>query len=84
MSARRASRRLTGGAPGIPGNNNQPPRRQQRVSVAARLSFRSRRLADAAAGPSASSCSAHTQVQYVLGAKMALMASRPQKEHGAC
>jgi hypothetical protein len=60
MSARRASRRLTGGAPGIPGNNNQPPRRQQRVSVAARLSFRSRRLPDPAAGPSASSCSAHT------------------------
>jgi hypothetical protein len=34
ISARSASRRLTGGAPGIPGNNNQPPRRQQRVSVA--------------------------------------------------
>jgi hypothetical protein len=69
MSARRASRRLTGGAPGIPGNNNQPPRRQQRVSVAARLNFRSRRLPDPAAGPSASSCSAHTAVQDVLGAK---------------
>ena len=70
MSARRASRRLTGGAPGIPGNNNQPPRRQQRVSVAGRLSFRSRRLPDAVAGPSASSSSAHTAVAGdVLGAK---------------
>ena len=39
MSALRASRRLTGRAPGIPGNNNQPPRRQLRVSVAAGLSF---------------------------------------------
>jgi hypothetical protein len=80
MSARRASRRLTGGAPGIPGNNNQPPRRQQRVSVAGRLSFRSRRLPDAVAGPSVSSCSATPQLQETYSARsMMPIASCPQE-----
>jgi hypothetical protein len=69
MSARRASRRLTGGAPGIPGNNNQPPRRQQRVSVAGRLSLGPddflTRLQDRLHRPAVPT----PQVQDVLGAK---------------